>query len=323
MRAHQEVHILDAHLALRFAAPRDVVRGRRVPGVRGIPVLARVQVPLHVPGTRRVVDVILGGGGAEGRTRVQMVRAAVHGHIKVMTLDELDEIRAAHVLAPLAERVVQIELVDAQLVGDRGVAVVRHTAGDPMMAADRLHIPDLVGVADRDAVRLVRAVPFQQTAEPDHTLARGRHIRQHQRDDILLADAARPLRHVIGIARLPLRRTQLNQRIGRKHTLVDGNCFGGAHRHVMHVHAGLGQHTAVRQHIRRDRVPARIVRQIDLDMAEHRTVTARLVLGTDHNEPFRIVTARPRVVIARDNRRPVVAGRFSNQYRGTRHRMPL
>ena len=105
--------------------------------------------------------------------------------------------------------------------------------------------------------------------EPDHTLARGRHIRQHQRDDILLADAARPLRHVIVIARLPLRRTQLDQRIGRKHTLVDGDRFGGAHRHIVLVDAGLGQHTAVRQHIRRDRVPARIVRQIDLDMAEH------------------------------------------------------
>ena len=163
MRRHQKVDVLDRHLVLRRPAPRDVVGGRRVAGRGRIPILARVQVTLHVPGARRVVDMVLDGAGAEHHTRVDVVRQhggdaetgalrGPHGTAQMVPIDEFAQVRAAHEEPPLAERVGEVEVVDAQLVGDRRIAVVGHTARNPVVPTDCLDIPDLVHVGNDHAV---------------------------------------------------------------------------------------------------------------------------------------------------------------------------
>ena len=316
MRGQQEIDVFEAYLGFRHAAPGNVVGLRRVAGGRRIPILAGVEVALHVPGAGRVVDVILRRRRAERLARVEVARRGVHGAVEMMRGHELTQIGAAQVFAPFAERVGEIEIVDAELVGDRGVAVVGNPAGDPMMPADGLDVPDLVHVGDDHAVRLVRAVGFEQFAQADDALARGGDVWQHEGDDVFLADAARPFVAMVDVAGLAVGRLELDHRIRAEHALVDGDGFGRAHRHVVFVGAGFGQNATIVQNVGGDGVPARIVRQVDFDMAQHTAVVARLIGGGDCDEPFGIVTTGTGIVVAGDDGGAVVACVFADKDRG-------
>ena len=163
VRAHQEIDVFERHSVLRHATPRNIVGRGRVAGGRRIPILAWIEVALHVPGTRSVVDVVFGGGGAKNCARIEMVasqrRAAIaitavyidvsesvrrleseaatcsraHSAVKVVRIHEFTQIGTAHEFTLGVEGVVEVEIVDAELVGDGRIAVVRHAAGDPMM----------------------------------------------------------------------------------------------------------------------------------------------------------------------------------------------
>ena len=250
--------------------------------------------------------MVLGGGGAEGGAWVEPVGVGgcADGAVEMVRVHEFAQVGAAQVLALFTESVGKIEGVDAKLVGDGGIAVVGNTAGDPMVAADGFHVPDLVHIGDDDAVCLIGAVLFQQCAEPGDAFARGGHIRQHEGDDVLLADAA-------GRAVF----LQLDHGVGGKHALVDRDGFGGAHGHVMLVDAGFGEHAAIGQHVRHNAVAARIVRQIYVDMAQHAAVMARLIVGRDRDEAFRIVTPRAGIVVAGDDGGAVVTGLLTYENR--------
>lgn len=111
--------------------------------------------------TRSVVDAVFGGGGAESRARIEMAvvqrRAATaiaatvhadvsestrrleseaatcsraHSAVKVMRIHEFAQIGTAHEFTLGVEGVVEVEIVDAELVGDGRIAVVRHATGD-------------------------------------------------------------------------------------------------------------------------------------------------------------------------------------------------
>ena len=232
MRAEQEVDVLDGHGVLRFKAPWNIIRFGRV-----IFRVVQVEIAVHIPSARRVVDVVLHGGGAEYDTRVAV--AAVHAALrtrrapKMVRFDEFRQVGAAHEFARVAEGVIKIEIVDAELVGDDGAFVVRHAAGDPVVAADGFDVPDFVHVGNDDAVRFVRSVRFKQFGEALHAFAGGADIRQYEGDDVFLADAAWGFRLTIGF----VGRLQCDQRVGGEHALVDGDGFGGAHGHVAFAHA--------------------------------------------------------------------------------------
>ena len=63
--------VLDGHLALGHAAPGDVVALGRVVGLGTVPYIAGVKTALHVPGARRVVDVVAVTVRAKGLARVK------------------------------------------------------------------------------------------------------------------------------------------------------------------------------------------------------------------------------------------------------------
>ena len=151
----------------------------------------------------------------------------------MVCFDEFLQIGAAHEFARVAEGVVEVEIVDAELVGDDGAFVVRHATGDPMVAADGFDVPDFVHVGNDDAVRFVRSVRFKQFGEALHAFAGGAGIRQYEGDDVFLADAAGHFRLAVGLVGW----LQYDQRVGGEHALVDGDGFGGAHGHVAFAHA--------------------------------------------------------------------------------------
>ena len=151
----------------------------------------------------------------------------------MVAFDEFRQVVAAHEFARVAEGVVEIEIVDAKLVGNNRAFVVRHAAGDPMVSTDGFDVPDFVHIRNDDAVRFVRPVCFEQFSEALHTFARGVDVRQHEGDDVFFADAAWGFRLTIGFVGW----LQYDQRVGTEHAFVDGDGFGGAHGHVAFAHA--------------------------------------------------------------------------------------
>lgn len=101
------------------------------------------------------------------------------------------------------------------------------------MAAHSFQPPDFVGVGEGDAIHLVGAEFLKQRAEALDALACGLDIRQHDGQEVLFADAAGHL----GL--IALGRRVFHERVGAEHALVGGQGFGGAHRHVRLVDAGL------------------------------------------------------------------------------------
>lgn len=156
----------------------------------------------------------------------------------MIPLDEVAHVGTAHVVDLLADAVFDVELVNAELIRHRHVAVIWHAACDPVVAAYCLEPPDLVRIAECDAVHLVRAILLEQRAQACDALARGLDIRQHDGEEVLLANAAGDLRLVVRVARLALRWHILDERVGTEHALVRRERLGGAHRHVRFVHAG-------------------------------------------------------------------------------------
>ena len=76
--------------------------------------------------------------------------------------DEFLQVRAAEVVKTFAQRVFQVETVDAGFVGIYDVAVVGHFFGDPVVAAEGLHPPDLIYVGEGHAVHLIGAVFLEE-----------------------------------------------------------------------------------------------------------------------------------------------------------------
>ncbi len=88
------------------------------------------------------------------------------------------------------EGIFQIKAVDTQLVGHDHIHVVRHAAGDPVVAADGLQPPDLVHVAEKRC-RSSRKYRTAPAGCPDAARPRGRSgCTAAPVHDILLADAA-------------------------------------------------------------------------------------------------------------------------------------
>ena len=301
MRAEQEVDILDGHGILRFKAPWNIIRFGRV-----IFRVVQVEIAVHIPSARRVVDVVLHGGGAEYDTRVAV--AAVHADLharratEMMRFDEFLQIGATHEFACVAESVIKIEIVDAKLVGNNRAFVVRHATGDPMVSTDGFDVPDFVHIRNDDAVRFVRSVHFEQFSEALHTFARGVDVRQHEGDDVLFANAARDFRLSCDFVGW----LQYDQRVGTEHALVDGDGFGGAHGHVAFAHTRFRKDSTIWKHVRHDAVAARVVGKIDFNVAQHAAIVARLLLRRDSDEFLRIVTAGTGIVVAGDDGRTVV-----------------
>ena len=169
------------------------------------------------------------------------------------------------------------------------------------MATDGFHPPNLVGVRERDTVHLIGAVFLKKVAKPLHALTRGGDVRQHDGQEVLLADAAGHGRIVIRV------------------TFVGGQRFGGAHGHVRLVDAGLAPDAFLQVGVRHCGVLQRIVGQVNGQVADDAAVFARLFIGLDDDEPLRVEFAVGGILVAGDDGRTVIAGVLADQNRGACH----
>ena len=153
------LYILGRDFLLGHHAPGQIVGARRKVGVGAIPYEGvGIEIPQHIPRAGRVVDVVGVVVASEGIPRVQRT---VLGQVKVILFDKVTQISRAHEVLLLAQSVVQVQRVQAQLVRHDDIDIVGYAAGHPMVAADGLQPPNLVHILEGNAVHLIGAVLFQ------------------------------------------------------------------------------------------------------------------------------------------------------------------
>ena len=331
----QVLHIRRRQLLVGAHGPGDVETLGAEFG-RG-PGKARVggrQAAAQVPLARGVVQLVEPGVGGKRDAGVEVARqpfdglagiVLVGGHVheQIVLADPLGQIGAAHVVVLIAQRVGQIEVIDALAVGLHHVAVVGHAPCDPMVAADVLPVPDLVRVAEGHAVGLVGAVLLHEHAEARNAFAGAFDIGQRDGGQVLLADAAGHLGLVVGVAGLSDGRLVGDERVGAEHAGVGRDGLGGRHGHVRRVDAGFGPHAICRVGVGRAGVAEGIVGQIDGQVAGHAGVGARLVLWHDHDHLFRIEREVLAVLVAGDDGGAVVGGAAAHEKRCASHGVSL
>ena len=232
------------------------------------------------------------------------------------------QVGRAHVVGLVALGVVQVKAVDAQLVGHGHIGIVGHALGDPVVAADSLEPPDLVHVAKGDTVVLVGAVALEQIAQDTHAVAGRLGVRQHQGHHVLLAQAAGLCRDVAVLALVALGGHIVHERIGAADALVGGERLGCGHPDVELVESGLGPDAVTGDDIRDARVAHGTIRQLDGQMAQNARVDARLLVGVHHAHTLGLKHPVGRVLVAGNQRRPVIARVLTNQNRCARHAHP-
>ena len=317
--AQHVLHVFDGDLAIGLASPWNVVRGRLVVGVLTVPLLVvRVEETLHVPSARGVVNMVGIRVGAERVTRIER-GDVLHGQVQMVAFDEFTEVRGAHMLLLVAEGIVKVEFVDAELVRHGHVCLVRHALGNPVVAADGFKPPDLIHIGEGDTVHLVGAVLFEQRAETGYTFAGGLDIRQYEGEEVLFADTAGHFRLVAVFAFLAFGWGKFHERVGAEHALVGGEGFGGAHGHIRLIDAGFAPNAFLQIRVRHGRVLQRLVRQIHFHMGQHALIVARLLVRLDDDEALRAEFAVRAVLIAGDDGRSVIACVLADQNRGACH----
>ena len=318
--------VLDGHLALGHAAPGDIVALGRVVGVGAIPHVAGVETALHVPRARRVVDVVAVAVRAKGLARVKDRSRAValdaQRQVQMPLGHPGAQVGGAHVVGLGALGVIQVKAVDTQLVGHGHIGVIGHTLGNPVVAADGLEPPDLVHITKGDAVVLVGAVALEQVAQDTNAVAGGLGVRQDKGHHVLLAQATGLRRNVSILAFVALGGHVVHERVGAANALIGGERLGCGHANIELVETGLGPDAVARDNIGDARVAHGVIGQFNGQVTQDARVDARLLVGMYHAHALGLKHPVGRVLVAGDQRRPVVARVLTNQNRCARHAHP-
>ena len=213
----------------------------------------------------------------------------------MMVLNEGDQVGRTQVFLFLSESIRQIQAVNPQLIGHDGIAVIRYAAGNPVMAADGLHPPDLIGILKADAVHLIRAVLFQQTAEQFNAFSCAANVGKNDREHIFLPDPV------------------LHQRIRTLNPCIARDGLRRRHGHMAAVDACFTPDSLVRQGIGGSRIPQGLVREFNSAARKHRDILPRLVFRIDHKKTFRGKRSVSRVFIARHEGGSVIGCFFSDK----------
>ena len=191
-----------------------------------------------------------------------------------------------------------------------------------MVAADGLEPPDLVNITKGDAVVLVGAVALEQVAQDAHTVAGGLGVRQHQGHHILLAQTTGLRRNIAVLALVALGGHVVHERIGAADALVGGERLGCGHANIELVEAGLGPNAMTGDNVGDACITHGIIGQLNGQVAQDARVDARLFIGMHHAHALGLKHPVGRVLVAGDQRRPVVARVLTNQNRCARHAHP-
>ena len=216
-----------------------------------------------------------GLAGVERAQRRDVVALSLeaHGEVEVVLGHPLAQVGAAQVLGLPAKGVVEVEQVNRKLVGHHDVGVIGHALGNPVVAAHRLEPPDLVDVLEGDAVHLVGAIALKQATQTQHALTGRADVGKHEREHVLLADAAGHLGQGTAGG------LQAHKRVGAKHALVGGERLGLAHGNVGLVDARLAPNAFLKVGVGHAGVAHGLLGQVNLEMGDDAAIVARLVGG--------------------------------------------
>ena len=192
-----------------------------------------------------------------------------------------------------------------------------------MMAADGLEPPDLVHIAECDAVHLVRAVTLQKLAQPPNAVASALYIGQHERDHVLFADATGDRGHVALLAFGAPCGLVDDERVRAEHTRVRSDGFRGAHAHVKLVEACRRPRPVALDGIGHGGVAHGIIRQLDSEVRSGRTIGARLFARMDNREALGLKLPVRGVLVASDDSRAVVARLLADENGSAGHEASL
>ena len=112
------------------------------------------------------------GIGTEDVAEVPLVIVRV----KLVGIDKLPDTVRPHVVV----RIVEVDLLDGDLVGRDGIAVVGNPDGNSVVTGGNFHVPDLILVVELDPVALGGTVLSYQLAQAFNPFPGGVDIRQHQ-----------------------------------------------------------------------------------------------------------------------------------------------
>ena len=101
------------------------------------------------------------------------------GKVQMMLCHKFLHVRGAHIFLLFRQGILDIEPVDAQLVGHHHICLVRHSSGNPVMSADGFQPPDFIHILESNAIHLVSTVLFQQAAQALYTFPSVVNIRKH------------------------------------------------------------------------------------------------------------------------------------------------
>ena len=187
--------------------------------------------------------------------------------------DEFLQIRAAEVVNAFSQCILQVETVDAGLIGIYDVAVIRHSFGDPVVSAQGLHPPDLIDIGKGHAVHLIGAVFLDERRGAQYAFARAADVGKNDGNKVFFADPA-------GLHGSFLRGRVINdQGIRAQDSLVGGDGFCGGHRYVCGVDACASPDAFAVQGVGHCAVAKGIVRKIYFDMADDGYVVPGLIPG--------------------------------------------
>ena len=298
------LHILHGHFPVGYKGPGDIIALRGKFRLRPVPLVGEGgKVASHEPGSRCIVDVVHICAGPEDISGIESI---VLVEVEGIVPDKLLKVRRAEICFLRPEGILQVKGVGAELVRVDYHHIIRDAAGNPVMAADGLQPPDLILIADGDAVGFIGSVLLQKRAEAENAFSGASDVGQYQDDDVLLADAAGNILLPSGLCLFIF-----HQRICRENPRVGGDGLGGGHGHVRLIDAGGGPDSLGFVHARAGSVAHRVFRQRNLHMGENAFIDFRLILRVHHDHLLDIEVP---VVRAGDHGRTVVGSLFSDKY---------
>ena len=205
----------------------------------------------------------------------------------------------------LAVGVGKVKVVQAKLVGHDDHPVVRHPAGNPVVAADGLQPPDLLTVREGHAVGLIGAVLLQQGTGAQHALPGGADVGEHQRHQVLFANPAGDL---FGVAVFLLLIPDIGVRADDPGVAGDG--LRGSHGHVGLVDAAGGPHAVSLCHVGAVGIAQCVPRQLHGQVRDDCFIGGSFLPGRMGHKALGF---KPAVVVAGDDCGAVVTGSLADQ----------
>ena len=204
-----------------------------------------------------------------------------------------------------AQGILQIKRIDPELVRHHHINIIRHSAGNPVMTADRLQPPDLVFIRKSYPVHLVSTVFFQQASQPRDTFSGTVNIREHHRYNVLLTDTSGNLFCTV------LRRNIFHQRICSQNSCVGSDGFRGSHAHTCRVDTVRRPDAFSLQRVGHCGITQSLLGQIDLHVRKYGSIFFRLFFRMYHHEFLRGKLSGGRIIVPGDHGRSVIRCFFS------------